>query len=149
MQDVVVADLLMRIEMEPALPPLALWARIPGKRQRLNAPVGKLDEILLQGIEAEGVFDLEGCELAVRAVGLDHELVAIAEEARVHAEIVEACIVEVADHSPCWHAPWRAHAAIRARASPPRYGMTAQVSLPTKLSACTELPACGGVAGDS
>ena len=98
MQDVVVADLFMRIEMEPALPALALRARIPSKRQCLDAPVGKLDEILLQGIEAEGVFHLEGGELAVRAVGLDHELVAIAEEARVHAEIVEARIVEIAEH---------------------------------------------------
>ena len=98
MQDVVVADLFMRIEMEPALPALVLRARIPGERQRLDAPVGKLDEILLQGIEAEGVFHLEGGELAVRAVGLDHELVAVAEEARVHAEIVEARIVEIAEH---------------------------------------------------
>jgi hypothetical protein len=53
---------------------------------------------LLQGIEAEGVFHLEGGELAVRAVGLDHELVAFAEEARVHAEIVETRIVEIAEH---------------------------------------------------
>ena len=38
-------------------------------------------------------------KLAVAAVGLDHELVAVAEEARVHAEIVEARIVEVAEHA--------------------------------------------------
>ena len=37
-------------------------------------------------------------ELAVRAVGLDDELVALAEEARMHAEIVEARIVEIAEH---------------------------------------------------
>ena len=99
MQHVVVLDVLIGIEMEPALAAFALGARVPGKRQRLDAPVGKLDEILLQGIKPEGVFHLEGAKLAVGAVGLDHELVAVAEEARVHAEIIEARIVEVAEHA--------------------------------------------------
>src|SRR5688572_10110115 len=56
MQDVVRLDLLMGIEVKPALAALLLRARIPRQRQRLNAAVGKLDEILLQGIEAEDVL---------------------------------------------------------------------------------------------
>ncbi len=91
-------DVLIRIEMEPALPALLLGPAVPGKRQRLDAAVGKLDEILLKRIEAERVFHLEARELAVRAVGLDEELAVFAEEARMHAVIVEARIVEIAKH---------------------------------------------------
>ncbi len=44
-------------------------------------------------------FTSKVSELAVGAVGLDHELVAVAEEARVHAEIIETRIVEIAEHA--------------------------------------------------
>ena len=73
-QDVVVADLLVRIEVEPALAALVLRPAVPGDRERLQPAVGKFDQILLQRIEAERVFDLERGELAVRPVGLDEEL---------------------------------------------------------------------------
>ena len=98
MQHVVVADVFVGIEMEPALAAVSLRPRIPGQRQRLHAPVGKLDEILLQWIEAESVFHLESRQLAVGTVGLDEELTVLLEETRVHAVIVEARIVEVAEH---------------------------------------------------
>src|ERR1700750_1027177 len=98
MQDVVVADLLAGIEVEPALPAFVLWPRVPGDRQRLDAAVGKFDQVLLQRIDAERVFDVENGELAVRAVGLDAKLSVLAEEARRHAEIREGRIVEVAAH---------------------------------------------------
>ena len=97
-QEVAGADLLVGIEVEPALAALVLRAAVPGERERLQAAVGKLDEILLQRIDAEGVLDLEGGELAVGPVGLDQEFSVLAEEARVDAEIVEARIVEVAEH---------------------------------------------------
>ena len=51
MQHVVVTDLLVGIEVEPALAALVLRAAVPGDRQRLQPAVGKLDEILLQRIE--------------------------------------------------------------------------------------------------
>ncbi len=91
-------DLFIGIEMEPALSALLLRTAVPGERQRLQATVGKLHEILLQRIEAEGVLHLEGGELAVRAVGLDEELAVLAEKARTHAVIIEAGVVEVAKH---------------------------------------------------
>ena len=53
---------------------LVLRPRFPGDRQCLQAAVGKLDQILLQRVEAEGVLDLEGGGLAVWPVGLDEEL---------------------------------------------------------------------------
>ena len=98
MQDVVVPDLLVRIEMEPALAALVLRPAVPGDRQRLQAAVGKLDQILLQRIDAERVLHLERGELAVGAVGLDQEFSVLAEEARMHAVIVEARVVEIAEH---------------------------------------------------
>src|SRR5262245_62179575 len=98
MQNVIVLDLLARVEVKPALAALLLRATVPGNRQRLQPTVGKLDQILLERIDAEGVFDLEGAERSVRPVGLDEEFAVFAEEARVHIVIVETRVVEVAEH---------------------------------------------------
>jgi hypothetical protein len=98
MQDVVVLDLLVRIEMEPALAALLLGAVIPGDRQGLQPAVRKFDEILLQRLDAEGVFHLERGELAVGVVGLDEEFPGLAEEAGVHAVMVKARVAEIAEH---------------------------------------------------
>src|SRR5215470_2033192 len=88
-QNVVVLDLLVRVEVKPALAALLLWAAVPGDRQRLQPAIGKLNQILLQWIDPEGVFDFENPELSVRPVGLDQEFPVIAEEARVHIVILE------------------------------------------------------------
>ncbi len=97
-QEIVVLDLFVGVEMEPALAALVLRPRVPGERQRLQPAVREFDEILLQGIDAESVFHLEGGELAVGPVGLDQELAVLAEEARMHSVIVEAGIVEISEH---------------------------------------------------
>ena len=97
-QNVVVLDLLVRIEMKPALAAFVLRPAVPGDRQRLQPAVRELDEILLQRIDAECVLHLERGELAVGTVGLDQELPVLAEEARTHAVIIEARIGEIAEH---------------------------------------------------
>ena len=97
-QEIVVADLFVRIEVKPALTALVLRATIPGDRERLQPSVGKFDQVLLQRIQAECVFDLEHAELAVRPVGLDQEFSVFAEEARAHAVVPERRIVEIAEH---------------------------------------------------
>jgi hypothetical protein len=97
-QDIVVANVLVRVQMEPALPARLLWAAVPGNRQSLQTTVGKLDQILLQRLNAEGVFDLECGELAVGAVGLDQEFPVLAEKAGKCAVMIEACAIEVAGH---------------------------------------------------
>ena len=74
------ADRFVGIEVEPALPALVLRPAVPGDRQRLQAPVGEGDQILLQRRDAERVFDLEFGELAVRPVGLDEELAVAAKK---------------------------------------------------------------------
>jgi len=98
MQHVVVLDLLVRMEMEPALSALLLGAAIPGDRQRLQPAVRKFDEILLQRLDAKGVFHLECGKLAVRPVGLDEELPIATEEAGMHAIIIKARVGEIAEH---------------------------------------------------
>ena len=97
-QHVVVLDLLARIEMEPALPALLLRPGVPGDRERLQPAVGKFDEILLQRIDAEGVLYFKRGELAVRPIGLDKKLAVLAEEAGMHTIMVDARVVEVAQH---------------------------------------------------
>ena len=134
-QHVVVLDLLVRIEMEPALAALVLRPAVPGDRQRLQPAVGKLDQILLQRIDAERVLDLKRGELAVGPIGLDEELSILAEEARSHAVMIEARIVEIAEHRFVGRrAAWRACAASRARAPLRARWQPAQVSLPTKVA---------------
>ena len=91
-------DLLIGIEMKPSSSALVLGPAVPGERQRLDAAVGKFDQILLEGKNAEGVFDLELGELPVRPVGLDHELAVAAEEARLDPVMVESRAGKVTQH---------------------------------------------------
>src|SRR5262249_17490141 len=65
--------------------------------KRLYAAVREFDQILLEGIDAEGVFDLESRKLAVGAVSLDEELVVFPEKAGMDAEMVEPFICEIAE----------------------------------------------------
>ena len=74
MQDVIVADWLRPDRDGTSAVRLGFWPAVPGNRQRLEPPVGKLDQVLLHRIEAESVLYLEDRQLAVRSVGLDEEL---------------------------------------------------------------------------
>ena len=91
-------DLLVRIEVKPALAALVFRPAVPCQRQRLEPAVGEFDEILLQRIEAEGIFHFERRELAVGPVRLDHEFPVAPKEAGMHAVIVEAGVAEIAEH---------------------------------------------------
>ena len=91
-------DLLVRVLPEPALAAGFLGPRIPGQRERLQAPARQLDQVLLQRLDAEGVLDLEVGELAVGAVGADEELAVAREEVRCNALVGELRVAEVAAH---------------------------------------------------
>jgi hypothetical protein len=67
-------EFLLWVEVEPALPTLCLRAGAPGNTKGLQTATGKLDQVLLQRGNAEGVLDLEVGQLAVGAVGIDEEL---------------------------------------------------------------------------
>ncbi len=89
-------DLLVRVQVKPALAALGCLARIPGDRQGLNLPAGQFDQVLLQGLEAVGVLDLELRKLAVGAVGA-HEVLAVAPgESGGDSGVAELRVVEVA-----------------------------------------------------
>ena len=97
-QDVVVTDLLVGIEVEPALTACLLRSAIPRDRQGLQSAIGEFDQVLLKRIEPECVLDLESGELAVGAVGLDQKFVVLAKEARAHTVVVEGHIGEIAQN---------------------------------------------------
>src|SRR5262249_27110652 len=98
MQNVVVADILVRIEMEPALSAFVFRSVVPGNRQCLQPPVGELDQVLLKRVHAERVFHLIKCELAVRSVGLDQKIRVLAKKPRSDVEILKARAVKIAEH---------------------------------------------------
>src|SRR5450631_1020319 len=98
MQHIVVADLLVRIEVKPALTAFVRRPAIPRNRQRLQSAIGKLDEVLLERIDTERILDLEGRNLAVRAIGFDQILPFLPEETGLYAEIVETGIGEISQH---------------------------------------------------
>ncbi len=91
-------DLFVRIDVKPALAAFFLRPGVPGDRQRLNTAVGEFDEVLLQRVDAESVFHLEHGKLAVRPVRFDQKFAVLAEEARMHAVMIEACVVEITEH---------------------------------------------------
>jgi hypothetical protein len=101
-QRIGVVNLLVGIEVEPALPAFTFRPRVPGNRQRLIAPAGESDQILLQWIDAEGVADRVVAELAVGAIGTHHELaIGALEEGRRDTLVVEAGIGKVTEHGGC------------------------------------------------
>ena len=81
-------ELLVRVEVEPALATLGLRSRIPGKPEHLVAAVGKSNQILLQWIDAECVCNLVVMQFSVGTVGAHHEFVADARESTHHTEIL-------------------------------------------------------------
>ena len=80
-------------QMEPAL-----GRDVPGDGQRLQPAAGQFDQVLLQGIDAERVGDLEIGQLAVGPVGADEIPVPLPEELRDHALVLEVHATEVTQH---------------------------------------------------
>ena len=85
------------VEVEPALTALRPGPRVPCQAEGLEPTPGERDEVLLEGIDAEGVGDLELAELAVRPVGADEELPVAAEERRGDTPVADPSLVEVAE----------------------------------------------------
>ena len=90
------ADVLAGVEVKPALAACVRRTGIPGDGQRLQPAARKLDQVLLQRIDAEGVADPEVLQRAVRAVGPDLECLAVTKEAGLDARAREHGAIEVA-----------------------------------------------------
>jgi hypothetical protein len=96
-QHVVVGHQVVRVQVNPALTALLLRAAVPTDVECLQASARKLDQILLQGINTEGVFDRIVLKLAVGAVGAHHEFAVLAVEVGDDAKLLELRIVKVAE----------------------------------------------------
>jgi hypothetical protein len=75
-------ELLLRVEVEPALPADVLRPTVPGKAQSLVAPAGKGDEVLLERGHPKGIGHCVVVELPVRPLGAHEELAVAPEERR-------------------------------------------------------------------
>ena len=95
-QPVTGRQLLIGVEVEPALTALLLRAAIPRNPERLEAPAGHSNQVLLQRINTERIRDLVIMQRAVGAVRAHHELVARARERGDDAEVIELRIGEIA-----------------------------------------------------
>ncbi|WP_228779119.1 hypothetical protein [Methylobacter sp. BlB1] len=86
--------------MKPALAALFLWPAVPGDGQGLQPSARKLDQILLERREAEGVLDLEIGKPAVRAVSVHQITPVLAEEPGNHAVLPEFGAEKIPQHRP-------------------------------------------------
>ena len=98
MQNVIVLDLLIGVEMNPALPAFILRPGIPLDRQSLDASVGKFDQILLKLVDAERVFHLKDGQLPVGPIGFDQEFPVLAEKALSYVVVFNTVLVKIAQH---------------------------------------------------
>src|SRR5206468_4364541 len=104
-----------RIEVEPATSAVFARPAVPGDAERLQAAAGELDQILLQGVDAERVLDLEIGEASVGAVGADEETAVALEECGLDPFVSEFRAIEVAEHR---RAAGDLHGALMVRAAP-------------------------------
>ena len=98
MERVTGGDLLVGIEVEPPLAPGRRRSRVPGDRQRLQTAAGKLDEVLLQRLDAEGVGDAIVGQIAVGTVRAHPELVVAPAERADDALVLEPGGVEIGEN---------------------------------------------------
>jgi hypothetical protein len=128
MQPVPWRQLLIGVEMEPALAARVLCSTVPGDAERLQAAAGERDQILLQRIDAECVGDLVVVQGGVRTVGAHHEAAARAEEGGNDAKVLQRCIREIAEHGALIGLLHGARV-MRASPAPRRLGMAAGADL--------------------
>ena len=98
MQGIAGLQMLAGIEVEPALAAFRLGARIPGDAEGLQPSAGHLHQILLQRRQSERELDREIARLAVGTLGADEEILALGQEGRGHAILVEGSAVEGSQH---------------------------------------------------
>ena len=89
--------------MEPALASLFARPAVPGDAERLVAPAGEGNQVLLQRIDAERVRDLVVVKRAVGAVGAYDVLALAPREGRDDTGVLEGGSVEVAEHRRLAH----------------------------------------------
>jgi hypothetical protein len=91
-------ELLVRVELEPALAALPFRTAVPGDADCLQPSARKRDQVLLQRIDPEGVADLILVERAVGALRTHQELGTGAREGGGNAEMFEPGVGKIAQH---------------------------------------------------
>ncbi|MCY1535131.1 hypothetical protein D9M68_705230 [compost metagenome] len=81
-----------------AQPEPRLLFRVPGDVESLQPATAEIDQILLERLIGERVFDLEVRRLAIRSFGADEEATVSAEEVRRNAITLEPGVVEIGAH---------------------------------------------------
>ena len=99
-QNIIVLDRFICREMKPSLATSITRSAVPCNRQDLEAAVRERNEILLQRIDAEGIFHFVDGQRSIGTIGLHEKLSILTEEARLHTEIVKTHVVEIAEHRP-------------------------------------------------
>ena len=98
MQPIASFQVLVGIEVKPALASLIFRPAVPGDADRLQPAARHRNQILLQWIDAERIRDRIVVQRAVRTVGAGHELVAVAKESGRDPEMVELGAGKIAEH---------------------------------------------------
>ncbi len=98
MQRIGGSDALIRVQMEPSLPPVSDGTTVPGDPERLIATARELYQILLQRLDAERIGDFVCFEHTRRTLRLDEEGAVPVGELRNNSKVLEACVVEVPEN---------------------------------------------------
>ena len=93
-------DFLIGIKMKPALAALGFRAGVPGDAQALQTPAWKLDQVLLERVDTEGVLDFIIVRFTVRSRRSDEISAVPFEEPACVAKVTERCTAEITKHAP-------------------------------------------------
>ena len=96
-KDVVGRHRLVGIQVIPALSALFLRPRIPADLQRLIPAAREGNEVLLQGVVTEGVFDLHVARRAGLVEGIHPVSAVLPEKAEDLPEVIEGRVVEITE----------------------------------------------------
>ena len=91
-------DIFVGLQMVPALPALHCRPAVPGYIQRLQVTLASIDQILLQRVVPEGIFDGVDSGLTILTHGCYLVSTIVFEQARVDAVKADADIVEITQH---------------------------------------------------
>ena len=97
-EQIIGRDFLVGIEVVPALPALVDRARVPANLERLEPPAFRRQEILLQRIDSEGVFDLPVLALPPPVLGIDPILPLPGEKPEDAPEMLELGIFKIPEN---------------------------------------------------
>lgn len=99
-QFVAMDDPLVQVEVEPALSTRLPRPAVPGDAQRLVAPPGKRDEVLLERCHAKAIGHFVLVEHAVRPIRAHEELAVAPKERRGDVAVGERRVLEIPEHGP-------------------------------------------------